>query len=89
MNKPGNTAQPNDPVQGEGGDYDAARRYDKAARGFAESGRVEEAARDAKPTSTREAHDLRRAERKGMSHSKGQDPLLNPGMKSDRRKESG
>ena len=31
-----------DPVQGEG-DYDAGRRYDKAAREFAQSGKVEPA----------------------------------------------
>jgi hypothetical protein len=76
---------PNDPspagtdrVQGEG-DYDAARRYDKAAREFAESGKVEEAARDARPTSPQEAEELARAEREGKSHAKGEDPLLKPG----------
>jgi hypothetical protein len=63
-------------VQGEG-DYEAARRYDKAAREFAESGKVEEAARDAKPTSPEEADELRQAEREGKAHAKGEDPLLN------------
>ena len=67
-----------DRVQGEG-DYDAARRYDKAAREFAESGKVEEAARDARPTSPQEAEELARAEREGKSHAKGEDPLLNSG----------
>ena len=38
-------------VQGEG-DYEAGRRYDKAAREFAESGKVEPAARDAAPDSS-------------------------------------
>jgi hypothetical protein len=65
-----------DKVQGEG-DYEAARRYDKAAREFAESGKVDEAARDAKPTSPQEADELRRAESEGKSHAKGEDPLLN------------
>ena len=65
-----------DKVQGEG-DYDAARRYDKAAREFAEAGKVEEAARDAKPASPEEADELRRAEREGKAHAKGEDPLLN------------
>jgi hypothetical protein len=37
-------------VQGEG-DYDAARRYDKAAQDFAKSGKVDQAARDAAPES--------------------------------------
>ena len=62
-----------DKVQGEG-DYEAARRYDKAAHDFAESGKVEDAARQARPTSPEEADELRRAEREGKSHSKGEDP---------------
>lgn len=62
-------------VQGEG-DYDAARRYDKSAREFAESGKVEDAARDARPTSPDEADALRRAEDEGKSHAKGEDPAL-------------
>ena len=64
-----------DRVQGEG-DYDAARRYDQGARELAESGRVDEAARNARPTSAEEAEQLRRAEREGQSHAKGEDPLL-------------
>ena len=73
-----------DRVQGEG-DYDAARRYDKAAREFAESGKVEEAARDARPTSPQEADELARAEREGKSHAKGEDPLLNqPAQRSQK-----
>ena len=69
-----------DKVQGEG-DYDAARRYDKSAREFAESGKVEPAARDAAPGDAREAEDLERAEEAGKSHAKGEDPLLNPRRK--------
>ena len=79
---PGNPAQATpqqqqgrDRVQGEG-DYDAARRYDKAAREFAESGQVDEAAREARPDSAEQAEELRRAEREGQSHAKGEDPLL-------------
>ena len=57
-------------LQGEG-NYDASRRYDKAAREFVQSGQVEEAARNARPISEREADELRaRAEREGLSHSK-------------------
>ena len=63
-----------DQVQGEG-DYDAARRYDKAAREFAESGRVEPAAHDAAPADAKEAEELERAEQEGKSHSKGEGPL--------------
>jgi len=64
-----------DQVQGEG-DYNAARRYDEAARGFAESGKVEKAAHDAEPATDAEAEALREAEREGQSHAKGEDPLL-------------
>lgn len=73
---PSDQKQPADSeVQGEG-DYDAARRYDKSAREFAESGKVDEAARDARPTSPEQAEELSRAERAGKSHAKGEDPLL-------------
>ncbi len=61
-----------DRVQGEG-DYDAARRYDKAAREFAESGKVEPAAHEAAPDSPQQAEEMKRAEEIGKSHSKGDD----------------
>jgi hypothetical protein len=61
-----------DDVQGEG-DYEAARRYDKAAREFAESGKVEPAAHEAAPGSAAEADEMKRAEEVGKSHSKGED----------------
>lgn len=60
-----------DDVQGEG-DYEAARRYDKSAREFAESGKVEPAAQDAAPGSAAEADEMKRAEEIGKSHSKGE-----------------
>lgn len=67
-------------VQGEG-DYDAARRYDKAAKEFAESGKVEPAARDAAPQTAAEAEELKRAEEAGKSHSKGEGSLKSDGGK--------
>ena len=67
-------------VQGEG-DYEAGRRYDKAAREFAKSGKVEPAAQDAAPGSTEEAEDMQQAEETGKSHSKGEGRLT-----SDKRK---
>jgi hypothetical protein len=70
-----------DKVQGEG-DYDAARRYDKASREFAQSGNVEPAARDAAPHSASEAKDLERAEAEGKSHSKGEGPLVSKKRKA-------
>lgn len=60
-------------VQGEG-DYEAARRYDKSARDFAQSGKVDGAARRAKPSGPEEAEALKRAEEAGKSRSKGEDP---------------
>ena len=65
---PGNTK-----VQGEG-DYEAARRYDKSAQDFAQSGKVAEAARKAQPHDAKEAEELKRAEKAGKSRSKGEDP---------------
>ena len=69
-----------DEVQGEG-DYEAARRYDKAARDFAESGKVEPAAHDAAPESAAQAEEMKRAEEIGKSRSKGEGKLA-----SDKRK---
>jgi len=69
------TTPDKDQVQGEG-DYEAARRYDKASREFAQSGKVEPAARDAAPEDAREADELARAEDEGKSHSKGEGPLV-------------
>ena len=69
------TTPSKDQVQGEG-DYDAGRRYDKASREFAHSGKVEPAARDAAPEDAREAAELDDAEQKGKSHSKGEGPLV-------------
>jgi len=56
-------------IQGEG-NYDATRRYDKSAREFAQSGKVDEAARAAAPRDEREAQEMRRAEEEGRSHAR-------------------
>ena len=64
-----------DKVQGEG-DYEAARRYDKSAHDFVEAGKVDEAARKAKPRTIIEEETLRAAERVGRSRSKGEDPAV-------------
>ena len=66
---------PDKDLQGEG-NYDATHRYDKAAKEFAKSGRVDEAARAAEPKSRQEADELKRAEREGQSHSKGEDASI-------------
>jgi len=64
-----------DEVQGEG-NYDAARRYNKATREHAQSHDVEREAREAEPTSADEARDIERAEQKGRSRASEEDPLL-------------
>ena len=67
MNQPGEK----DKVQGEG-DYDAARRFDKAERDFVRSGKVDEGARNAPPRSAEEAAEMEKAEETGKSRSKGE-----------------
>ena len=76
-----NKTPANDKVQGEG-DYEAGRRYDKASREFAHSGKVEPAARDAAPEDAREAAELDDPEQKGKSHSKGEGPLVSKRRKA-------
>ena len=85
MNAPKDDAKNAPDVQGEG-NYDATRRYDKAAREFAESGRVDDAARKAQPVSPQEAEELLRAERAGRAHSKGEDPALANPVPAPKRK---
>ena len=70
-----------DRVQSEG-DYQAGRRYDKANREFAHSGRVEPAARDAAPETARAAAELEHAEQQGKSHSKGEGALVSKRRKA-------
>jgi hypothetical protein len=79
---PMSTPTRKDEVQGEG-DYAAGRRYDKAAREFAESGKVEPAAHDAVPADAEEAAELERAENDGKSRSKGEGSLVSERKASD------
>jgi hypothetical protein len=62
-----------DQVQGEG-NYEAGRRYDEAQKRFVDSGQVEKAAGNAAPKDQAEAEAMRRAEEKGKSHAKDEDP---------------
>ena len=62
-------------VYGEG-NYAASRQYNDATRDFAQSGRVDEAARNAAPRSDAEAKDMQAAEAEGKRHAKGEDPAL-------------
>ena len=65
-------------MQGEG-NRTAARRYNEETTDFARSGRVDQAARDARPEGAEQARDMERAEAEGKSHSRGEDPLLRKG----------
>lgn len=67
-----------DKVQGEG-DYEAAKRFDKAERDFVRSGKVDQAAREAEPRSKDEAREMEQAERETRKHGKGEDPNLRRG----------
>ncbi|MDR6857903.1 hypothetical protein [Variovorax guangxiensis] len=76
MSKPQDPKSPD--IQGEG-NYDATRRYDKAATDFVQSGKVDQGARDARPKSEAEAEAMKKAEQEGKSHAKGEDPALRKG----------
>ena len=66
---------PKDKEHGEG-NYKASREYNEATKKFVESGKVDEAARKAKPQSQQEAREMEQAEQAGKSHAKGEDPKL-------------
>jgi hypothetical protein len=60
-------------MQGEG-NYDAAKEFNDAEQKFAESGRVDDAARDAEPESEAEAEELAKAEEIGRARAKDDKP---------------
>jgi hypothetical protein len=62
-----------DQVEGEGS-YSGSKDYNERTRKFVDSGKVEQAARDAEPKSEEEAHAMQKAERIGKKHAKGEDP---------------
>lgn len=64
-----------DRVEGEGS-YSGTKDYNERTKRFIESGKVEEAARNAEPRSEEERQELREAEHLGKSRSKGEDPEL-------------
>ncbi len=71
----GSPQQDSQNVYGEG-NYAASRQYNDATREFVESGRVEQAARDAAPQSDADALQMQAAEDEGKRHAKGEDPAL-------------
>ena len=64
-----------DPVEGEGS-YTGTKDYNQRTKKFVESGKVEEAAREAAPQSEEEKHAMQKAERLGKERAKGEDPAL-------------
>jgi hypothetical protein len=72
-----------DKVHGEG-NYKAAKEFDDAQKAFVQSGRVDEAARQAAPKSKTEAEELIRAEELATSRSK--DRKAAPAPESRRKK---
>ena len=71
------------------GNYKAAREYDKAARDFARSGKVDEAARNAEPTSDADALEMAAAEAEGKRRAKEEDPALKRKPRKGRPSEPG
>ena len=58
-----------DKVEGEGS-YSGSKDYNERTKKFIDSGKVEQAAEEAKPKSEQEAHEMQKAERIGRQHAK-------------------
>ncbi|HEX5476458.1 MAG TPA: hypothetical protein VFX09_01235 [Burkholderiales bacterium] len=70
--------KPREPGKVEGeGSYSGTRDYNERTRKFMDAGRVEQAARDARPESGEQEESIRKAERKGRARARGEDPALN------------
>lgn len=72
-------------VQGEG-DYDSAEKYNEETREFIDSGRVEQAARNAAPRNEEERQAMRKAEEEGRSHARGEGKQAQDGKSPGRGK---
>jgi hypothetical protein len=64
-----------DKIEGEGS-YTGSKDYNERTKKFVESGKVEQAANDAKPESEQEAQEMQEAERIGKQRAKDEDPAL-------------
>ena len=64
-----------DKVEGEGS-YTGSKDYNERTKKFVDSGKVKQAAQDAKPKSEQEANEMQKAERVGKQRAKGEDPAL-------------
>ena len=65
----------NQGVEGEGS-YEGSKDYNERTEKFVDSGKVEQAARDAEPRNEEERQAMQKAERIGKQHAKGEDPAL-------------
>ena len=64
-----------DKVEGDGkiegeGSYSGTKDYNQRTKKFIDSGKVEQAARDAEPRNEEEKHAMQKAERIGRQHAK-------------------
>ena len=64
-----------DKVEGEGS-YTGTKDYNQRTKKFVESGKVDQAARDAEPKSEEEKQAMQKAERIAKQRAKGEDPAL-------------
>ena len=64
-----------DKVEGEGS-YSGTKDYNQRTKKFVESGKADQAARDAEPKSEEEKQAMQKAERLGKQRAKGEDPAL-------------
>lgn len=80
------SAQAEGTIQGEG-DYQAARRFREQSEEFVAKADVDALAREAAPSSAKEARELALAEERGRDRSKGDDAadpgIMYPGRKPD------
>ena len=64
-----------DKVEGEGS-YNGSKDYNERTKKFVDSGKVDEAARNAEPKSEEEKQAMQKAERIGREKAKDEDPAL-------------
>jgi hypothetical protein len=70
-------------IEGEGS-YTASKDYNERTRKFVESGKVDQAAKDAHPSDDVELERMKDAERTGQRRGRGEDPALHdPGKIKD------
>jgi len=62
-------------VEGEGS-YSGSKDYNDRTKKFVDSGKVDQAAKDAEPKNEQEKHEMQKAERLGKQHAKEEDPAL-------------